>query len=334
MTPGEDSDPELQRQHAEIEGAVRELWAAPQPGAPQILTERAYAEARKAPATRRRGWLDQSIVQAVRDGAQPGDVLPPRRPGTYLDRGTDADVFIIGSGPGQRVAVEFSNESFPYARFGHRFEPPPSGGRRQVTRLIEQIRAGALHRMMDNPPPADSAWIFWTTWGTPNTDAELEHQRAEIENAFRHGWRPADGGQPRVLTDRAHAEARAVLSGGGWTGLDRETVEAVRGGAQPGDPLPPLRPSPFITGVNDPEVILTGDGPGRCVAVLFSHENFPGTRFGHRFPLEPFAEGHEQISLMEEIDTGALHRMMSDEPAADEVGIIWTTWGNPGAEDT
>jgi hypothetical protein len=35
---------------------------------------------------------------------------------------------------------------------------------------------------------------------------------------------------------------------------------------------------------------------------------------------------------MEEIDTGALHRMMRNEPAADDAGIIWTTWGNPGPD--
>lgn len=34
---------------------------------------------------------------------------------------------------------------------------------------------------------------------------------------------------------------------------------------------------------------------------------------------------------MEEIDTGALHRMMRTDPAADDAGIIWTTWGNPGS---
>jgi hypothetical protein len=46
-------------------------------------------------------------------------------------------------------------------------------------------------------------------------------------------------------------------------------------------------------------VIITGRGPGRCVAaVLFSHEDFPRARFGHRFPLEPFAEGHEKTWLM------------------------------------
>jgi hypothetical protein len=32
---------------------------------------------------------------------------------------------------------------------------------------------------------------------------------------------------------------------------------------------------------------------------------------------------------MEEIDTGALRRMMRNQSAADDAGIIWTTWGNP-----
>lgn len=330
MAHGQDGDPDLGWQRAEIEEAFRELWVPPQAGMPLVLTQRAYAGARKTSARGRRTWLDQSIIQAVRDGARPGDPLPPRRPGTYFDRGTDADVIIIGHGLGRRVAVEFSHEDFTYARFGHRFEPGPPGGHRQAARLIEQIQAGALHQMMDNPPPADSAWIFWTTWGTPNSDPELDHQRAQIENAFRHGWRPADAGQPRLLTERAYAQARAILSHGGWTGLDQETIQAVRDGAQPGEPLPPPQPRPYITGVTDTEVILTGRGPARCVAILFCHADFPGARFGHRFPLEPFAEGHEQIWLMEEIDTGALHRLIRNEPATDDAGIIWTTWGNPG----
>ena len=75
---------------------------------------------------------------------------------------------------------------------------------------------------------------------------------------------------------------------------------------------------------------MTGRGPGRCVAVLFSHQDFPGARFGHRFFLEPGADDYEKIWLMEDLDTGALHRMMRNEPAADDAGIIWTAWGNPG----
>jgi hypothetical protein len=249
VAPGQVGAPEHERQRAEIEETLRELWAPPQAGEPQVLTEPAYAEARKAGAQRRRTWPDQATIQAVRAGAQPGDPLPPRRPGTYFDRGTDTEVIIIGRGPGRRVAAEFSHEDFPRARFGHRFEPDPSGGHHQVARLMEQIEAGALHRMMDNPPPADSAGIIWTTWGTPNSDPELEHQRAEIEDAFREGWRPAGAGQLRALAERAYAQARNILGRGGWTGLDQATIHAVRGGAQPGDPLPPLQSRPFITGV-------------------------------------------------------------------------------------
>lgn len=163
-------------------------------------------------------------------------------------------------------------------------------------------------------------------------DPELERLRAEIEDAFRLGWRSADDGRPRVLTERAYAEARKLLGHGGWTGLDQATIQAVRDGSRPGDPLAPLQPRPFIARVTDTEVILTGRGPGRCVAVLFCHEDFPGTRFGHRFPLEPYGEGHEKIWLMEELDTGALHRLMRNEPAADDAGIIWTTWGNPSPD--
>ena len=160
-------------------------------------------------------------------------------------------------------------------------------------------------------------------------DPDLERQRADIEAAFRYGWRPVGVGEPRVLTERAYAEARKLLGRGVWTGLDQATIHAVRDGAQPGDPLPPLQPSPYIRGVTDTEVIITGRGPGRCVAVLFSHQDFPNARFGHRFPLEPFGEDREKIWLKEELDTGALHHMMDTQPAADDAGIIWTTWGSP-----
>jgi len=166
----------------------------------------------------------------------------------------------------------------------------------------------------------------------PDSDPDLEPQRAQIETAFREGWRPIGAGEPRVLTKRAHAAARRVLDHGGWTGLDRATIQAVRDGAQPGDPLPPLQPDPYIDNVVNTEVITTGSGAGRRVAVLFSHQHFPGARFGHRFPLDPYAEGHEKIWLKEEIETGALHRMMDRQPAPDNAGIIWTTWGSPGPD--
>jgi hypothetical protein len=164
----------------------------------------------------------------------------------------------------------------------------------------------------------------------PPSQAELERQRAAIEAHFREGWipRPLPGGRQRTLTAAACTQARRVLDSGGWTGLDRVTIQAVRDGARPGDPLPPPERAPFIRRVRAAaEVIITGTGPGRCVAVLFSHEDFPGVRFGHRF--SPPSAGHAAIWLKEEIETGALHRMMRAPPAADD-GIIWTTWeGRP-----
>lgn len=159
-----------------------------------------------------------------------------------------------------------------------------------------------------------------------DSDPELEQQRTDIETSFRQGWRPVGVGQSRVLTEHAYTQARAILGRGGWTGLDQATVEAVRGGGRPGDPLPPLQPDPYIDHVTDTEVIITGTGPARRVAVLFSHQHFPGVRFGHRFPLDD--DGNEKIWLKEEIETGALHRMMQNPPAADDTGITWSTWGD------
>jgi hypothetical protein len=99
---------------------------------------------------------------------------------------------------------------------------------------------------------------------------DLEFQRAAIERAFRHGWASPEDGRPRVLTERAYAEARKLLGHGGWTGLDQATIQAVRNGALPGDPLPPSQPRPFIRDVTDAEVRITGSGPGRRITVLFS----------------------------------------------------------------
>ncbi|MGI9005066.1 MAG: hypothetical protein ACR2FU_02515 [Streptosporangiaceae bacterium] len=159
--------------------------------------------------------------------------------------------------------------------------------------------------------------------------AELERQRADIEAAFRTGWVPQGVGQPRALTAAEYAEARKLITGTSsrLSYVEPEIVQAVREGAQPGDALPPRERRPFITGVSDnAEVILTGSGTVQRVAVLFSHDSFPGVRFGHRFT--PPSDRHAAIWLMEEIETGGLHRMMRAQPAPDDAGIVWTTWGS------
>jgi len=103
---------------------------------------------------------------------------------------------------------------------------------------------------------------------------------------------------------------------------------AVRAGVQPGDLLPPPERMAFIVGVgDDAEAIISGTGADRRVALLFFHERFPGRRFGHRFPPPSSKTArYGSIWLKEEIETGALHRMMRNQPSSDEAGIIWTTW--------
>ena len=147
---------------------------------------------------------------------------------------------------------------------------------------------------------------------------------------FRERWVPPQAGEQPVLTEPACAEARGALAQDRPTWLDPAIVEAVRDGARPGDPLPPRRPGTYFDRGTDTEVIITGRGLGRCVAVLFSYEHFPVARFGHRFPLDPFAEDREQIWLMEQIETGSVHRMMNDQPAAGEAASS----GQPGGAQT
>jgi hypothetical protein len=162
---------------------------------------------------------------------------------------------------------------------------------------------------------------------SPAPESELLRQKTEVEADFSGGWVPRDVGTRRVLTDTAYAAARKIIDEGGWSGLDRVIIEAVRDGAQPGDALPPREARPFIDRMSDIEVILVGSSPHRCVAVLFSYDHFPGIRFGHRLPL-PSENGakHALIWLKEQIETGALHRMMRNPPAPDSAGITWTTW--------
>jgi hypothetical protein len=161
----------------------------------------------------------------------------------------------------------------------------------------------------------------------PSARAGLERQRADIEADFRGGWVPAGMGQPRILTTAEYSEARnlATETGNRLTYLEPAVIQAIREGARPGDALPPREHRPFITGVSAADVIITGRGAGQCVAVLFSHDSYPGVRFGHRFT--PPSDEHAAIWLMEEIETGALHRMMQAPPRADDAGITWTTWG-------
>jgi hypothetical protein len=237
----------------------------------------------------------------------------------YTGQVADPAVVITREGDEPQLAVLFAHRDFPGVRFGHRCWPDDS---RVYLSLVERILQGELHLMMENPPAPDSAGLTWTYWGARIPG--IEHQRDYVEAAFRHGWRSAGR---QVLSERDYSQARRVLDHGGWTGLDPATVDAVRNGAQPGDPLPPI---PYISHVSDTEVIINGTGQNRRVAVLFSYRDFPGVRFGHRFP--PDDTGTEQIWLKEGIETGALDRMMSGPPAPDSAGIVWTAWGDPAAD--
>jgi hypothetical protein len=78
------------------------------------------------------------------------------------------------------------------------------------------------------------------------------------------------------------------------------------------------------TKIRNGEARIVGEGASRSVVLLFSHDDFPGTRFGYR--CKPLADDrYEEIWLAEELATGGLHRMMRhDPPTPDESGIVWT----------
>jgi hypothetical protein len=75
MTPEPDNDPELERQRADIETAFRVRWLPLDVTKPRILTEHVHAEAHRFIDRGDGTWLDEAVIQAVRDGKQPGDTL-------------------------------------------------------------------------------------------------------------------------------------------------------------------------------------------------------------------------------------------------------------------
>jgi hypothetical protein len=89
-------------------------------------------------------------------------------------------------------------------------------------------------------------------------------------------------------------------------GPARQSIEAVRGGVQPRDTVPPLQREPDILDVaDDAEVIIVGEATERRVAVLFSHREFPGFAlvivFGDRSMSSPIMSqsGSRRIQRLE-----------------------------------
>lgn len=145
-------------------------------------------------------------------------------------------------------------------------------------------------------------------------------QRSSLSWASAHPSRtardPSGAGKPRTLTADQYEHARSIVERGGWTRLDPALLQAVPDGPRPGDPLPPLEAEARIVGV----------GPDRRVVVFFSYEAIPGVRFGHRFEPDERLILNEEMDLMEDIETGALHRMMRDPPRPDEDGVGWAAF--------
>jgi hypothetical protein len=160
--------------------------------------------------------------------------------------------------------------------------------------------------------------------------SDLGEQQRRLEEAFVRGRvSPARG--PVVFDEAQLARIEQVRDHGGLLNMDEhEYLERLRAGGRRGDPLPaaPAIRKPYIRGMGDDfEVQTAGTGYHAHVGVLFSHEHWPGVRFGHRFPPPAEADGYEDVWLMEEIETGGLARLMRQQPHPDSAGITWTTWG-------
>jgi hypothetical protein len=159
----------------------------------------------------------------------------------------------------------------------------------------------------------------------------IEEQRDRLERACVHGWvTPARG--PVAFNEEQLARLDHVGQHGGWTNKDEsEYLRRRRAGGRRGDPLPaaPATREPCIDGLGeDFEFQISTQADQAEVVVLFSHERWPGIRFGHRFPPPRQADGYEAIWLKEEVETGALNRLMNGGPRSDDAGVIWTDWAS------
>jgi hypothetical protein len=160
-------------------------------------------------------------------------------------------------------------------------------------------------------------------------DDALREQRRRLEKSFLKGWvTPARG--PVVFSEDDVARIEQVRDHGGWLNKqEHEYLQQLRAGGLLGDPLPgaPATRRPFIDGMADDfEVRIEGAGDSANVVIVFSHADHPGVRFGHRFPAPDEADGSEDIWLMEEVETGALGRLLGRHPSPDSDGIVWTDW--------
>jgi hypothetical protein len=160
--------------------------------------------------------------------------------------------------------------------------------------------------------------------------ADLNEQHRRLKEAFVHGWVTSARG-PVIFDEEQLARIEQVRDHGGWLNREEhEYLQRLRAGGRRGDPLPaaPAIREPFIDGfAEDFELRIVGADDGAHVVILFSHELWPGIRFGHRFPPPHEADGYEEIWLKEEVETGALARQMGQHPPSDDDGIVWTGWG-------
>jgi hypothetical protein len=164
---------------------------------------------------------------------------------------------------------------------------------------------------------------------TEASDGCLREQRERVERTFAHGW-VTEAREPVAFSEDELGRIEQVRDHGGFlNAYEHEYLQWVKAGGRWGDPLPaaPARRDPFISGIADDfEVRITDAGDQKNVAILFSHQDWPGVRFGHRFPTPEESDGHDEIWLMEEVETGALSRLMARNIKPDGDGVVWTDW--------
>jgi hypothetical protein len=163
--------------------------------------------------------------------------------------------------------------------------------------------------------------------GERGAGVSIEEQRDRLERVFVDGLiTPARG--PVNFNEDQLARLDRVNQHGGWLNRDEhEYLQRLRAGGRRGEPLPaaPATREPYIDGIGeDFEIRIATQAEQVAVVILFSHERWPGIRFGHRFPPPNQADGYEDIWLKEEVETGALSRLMDREPRPDDDGVIWT----------
>lgn len=136
---------------------------------PRVVSEEEYEHVRKFSTRGRWGDMlnvDTVLWQAVKDGARPGDPIPPEPESPFVDGIFDVEVNVVERAGEEAVATFFSDHDFPGVRFAFLWSRPDRIANdwhaEEDVWFQEEMNTGALRRaMQDGEPRPDGNGVVW-----------------------------------------------------------------------------------------------------------------------------------------------------------------------------